>query len=193
VKKDTLLLHSCCAPCAAHVYEVLEKDFDITAYFYNPNISPYGEYSKRLCELEDYSVIRGFPLVVGLYNPREWTSTVKTHRFEGERSERCMLCFRFRLEECFRYARENSFEAVATVMSVSPHKDAEMLNEAGRSLKRRYGLGFIEADFKKNDGYRKSVEISRANGFYRQDYCGCVYSSMERKKTTSRKTSPEKF
>jgi predicted adenine nucleotide alpha hydrolase (AANH) superfamily ATPase len=184
VKKDSLLLHACCAPCAGHVYELINADFDVTVHFYNPNIAPFGEYTRRLCELEAYSAIREFPLVVGLYNPREWTSTVKVRRFDGERSERCMLCFRYRLEESFRYARDNSFDAVATVMSVSPHKDAEMLNEAGRSLKRRYGVGFLEADFKKNDGYRKSVEISRANGFYRQDYCGCVYSSMERKKTS---------
>ncbi|HSV96579.1 MAG TPA: epoxyqueuosine reductase QueH [Spirochaetota bacterium] len=189
MKKDTLLLHACCAPCAAHVIGVLGKDFNITAYFYNPNISPFKEYSKRLSELEDYSVKRGFPLVVGLYDPRKWTSAVKVHRFEGERSVRCMFCFRYRLEECFRYARDNSFDAVATVMSVSPHKDAAMLNETGRSLKRRYGIEFFEADFKKNDGYRKSVEISRTNGFYRQDYCGCVYSSMERKINSLRKTS----
>ncbi len=193
MKKDTLLLHACCAPCAAYVYEVLDEDFDVTAYFYNPNIAPFSEYTKRLCELEDYSAKRGFPLLTGLYDSREWTSAVKARRFDGERSERCMLCFSYRLEECFRYARDNSYDVVATVMSVSPHKDAAMLNEAGRNLKRRYGIGFLEEDFKKNDGYRKSVEISRLNGFYRQNYCGCVYSYMERKKNSPWKPPIKKF
>ncbi len=119
-------------------------------------------------------------------------STVKVRRFDGERSERCMLCFRYRLEESFRYARDNSFDAVATVMSVSPHKDAEMLNEAGRSLKRRYGVGFLEADFKKNDGYRKSVEISRANGFYRQD-TAVAYIRVWKEKNTQYGTPPRKI
>lgn len=182
MKKNTLLLHACCAPCAAHVFEVLTQDFRVSAYFYNPNISPYHEYERRLEELLWYSEKREFPLIVGFYDSREWTKSVKPYRFDGERSERCMHCFLHRLEQTFRYARDHSFDAVASVMSISPHKDAEMINEVGRKLKKRYGLGYIEADFKKNDGFRRSVEISREQGFYRQNYCGCVYSNQERKK-----------
>ncbi|HNU90431.1 MAG TPA: epoxyqueuosine reductase QueH [Spirochaetota bacterium] len=192
MKKDKLLLHTCCAPCAAHVYEVLDRDFNVSAYFYNPNIAPFGEYERRLGELVSYSERRKFPLFVGLYDARDWTMFVKPYRFEGERSERCMRCFLYRLDRTFRYARDNSFDAVASVMSISPHKNAEMINDAGRRLKKQYGLGFIEADFKKNDGFRQSVEISRRQGFYRQTYCGCVYSNQERKKSQNSKISQKK-
>ena len=179
-----ILLHTCCAPCFSHSYELLKDSFKVVPYYYNPNISPEREYRKRLSELESYTGDIGVKLHIGNYDIREWTGRVKPFRFLGERSERCWHCYRFRLEESFRFAEENGFEIVATVLSISPHKDASMINEIGRELELKHGIAFLEADFKKNNGFKKSVELSRERGFYRQRYCGCIYSKMERDKNS---------
>lgn len=176
----SLLIHTCCAPCISYVYELFVRDHDITVFYYNPNIAPRAEYDRRLSELERFGRIKGFPLVTGEYKAREWTMRVKKHRFLGERSLRCWECYRFRLEESFNKARELDSAAVTTSLSISPHKDAAMINSIGRELQDEYGIRFIEGDFKKNDGYRRSVELSRTYGFYRQNYCGCIYSKLER-------------
>jgi len=175
-----MLLHTCCAPCLGYVFEVVSQDFEVTAFYYNPNISPKDEYNLRLKELIDYSKKRGFPVIEGQYNHTEWLRAIKPYRLLGERSERCNVCYRFRLEETFNFAKENGFDIVATVLSISPHKIAAWINEAGNFFGEKYGVDFFEADFKKKDGYKKSVEISKANDFYRQDYCGCIYSKLER-------------
>ena len=134
------------------------------------------EYVKRHDELSGYAATADFQMISGDYDVREWISLVKPHRFKGERSERCRQCIHFRLERSFRKAVELSIPVVGTTLTVSPHKDATMINSLGRELADSYGIEFLESDFKKNDGYRKSVEISRHYGFYRQRYCGCVYS-----------------
>jgi predicted adenine nucleotide alpha hydrolase (AANH) superfamily ATPase len=176
----SLLIHACCAPCISHVYELFARSHDVSVCFYNPNIAPRAEYERRLAELERFSAQRGFPLVTGGYDARAWTLRVKRYRFLGERSERCRECIAMRLEGAFQAAAERGIRAVTTSLSVSPHKDAGMINGIGRSLSARFGATFIEGDFKKADGYRNSVALSRAFGFYRQNYCGCVYSRLER-------------
>lgn len=176
----SLLLHACCAPCVSYVYELFAGTHEVTVFFYNPNIAPRPEYDSRLAELQRFAATRGFPLVTGGHDAREWTLRVKQYRFLGERSRRCRECIRMRLEESFSKAAETGIAAVATSLSVSPHKDAAMINGIGKELEARWGVRFIEGDFKKSDGYRKSVELSRVYGFYRQNYCGCVYSKLER-------------
>jgi len=181
---NKLLLHVCCAPCHVHVNELLKDKYEIHAFFYNPNIAPRSEYEKRLGELKAYLRARTGRLVIGEYDAGAWFRAVRPYRFLGERSRRCQECIRLRLEATFRHASENGFDAVTTTLSVSPHKDAGMINDAGAELARRFGVEFIQADFKKNDGYRESVRLSRVYGFYRQNYCGCVYSRLERDKNS---------
>lgn len=172
-----ILLHTCCAPCAGYVISLLEEDYSVTAFFYNPNIHPIKEYTKRREELLRYSASKGFMVHEGDYDTRRWFDSVKEVRFLGERSERCRRCITLRLRKTFEKAKEESIETVSTTLTISPHKDAKMINEIGRTLSEEYGISFLEADFKKNDGFRKSLEISRAENFYRQRYCGCVYSA----------------
>ncbi len=167
----------------------------MTAFYYNPNISPESEYRKRLEELEAYSAGIGLKVLVGSYDIRSWTARVKEYRFMGERSPRCRECISMRLEKTFETAAEQGMGRVAATLSISPHKDANMINSIGKELEGRFGIEFFRADFKKNNGYRKSVEISRERGFYRQNYCGCIYSKMERnrdslwmRKTASRRS-----
>ena len=182
---EKLLLHACCAPCAAQVCEILESEYNVTLFFCNPNIAPKAEYGKRLLELENYAGPRGLRVIEFGNEPRRWTAYVKEFRREGERSERCRLCYRYRLERTFEYAGEHGFGKIATTLSISPHKDAAMINETGKELGSLHGVSFLEADFKKNDGFKRSVELSKKLGFYRQNYCGCAYSREERKKSSS--------
>ncbi len=181
----SLLLHACCAPCAAHVCEFFEGSYDITLYFYNPNIAPLSEYLSRRAEVERLAEITGIPCREGPFQPRDWTARVRKYRFLGEGSRRCEECFRMRLGESFRVAAESGINAVATTLTISPHKDAEMINRIGASLQEAYGVRFIGEDFKKRGGYQRSVELSRRYGFYRQNYCGCVYSKLERTRGSS--------
>jgi predicted adenine nucleotide alpha hydrolase (AANH) superfamily ATPase len=175
--KKTLLLHTCCAPCMSYVFELVRQEYEVLSFFYNPNISPRSEYDRRLGELRRFSESAPFQLLEGAYDARDWTAAVKPYRFLGEKSERCEVCIRYRLRESFIRARETGIGAVATVLSVSPHKDAAAINRAGRELSQEFSIAFIEADYKKKDGFKKTVELSRQYGFYRQDYCGCVYSA----------------
>ncbi|MBN2403059.1 MAG: epoxyqueuosine reductase QueH [Spirochaetes bacterium] len=177
-----LLLHSCCAPCFGYVYELLESQYSIIPFFYNPNIAPLTEYNKRLEELKNFCGLKKVKLSIGEYDAKSWTSVVKEHRFSGERSERCWLCYEVRLRRSFEYAAANSIDMVTTTLSISPHKDAARINILGKKLSMEFGIEFLEADFKKNDGFKKSLELSKAYGFYRQNYCGCIYSKLERDK-----------
>lgn len=180
--KRDLILHTCCAPCMGYVFEALGDYFRITSFFYNPNIAPAPEYLKRLAELKGFSRLKDFELVEGDYDLKAWTARVKPYRSLGERSQRCRECYRYRLEETFRLAARRGVGIVTTTLSVSPYKDASMINGIGKELEKQYQIEFLEADFKKQDGYRKSMELSRVYGFYRQNYCGCAYSRMEREK-----------
>lgn len=185
MRKKEILVHACCAPCFSYVYESLIELYSVVPFFYNPNILPKDEYLKRKNELKKYTESLGCGLIEGRYNVRDWVTQVKQFRFQGERSNRCWTCYRIRLEETFLYASKNGFDLVTTVLSISPHKDARMINSIGRDLSEKYNIGFYEADFKKNNGFARSVELSKESGFYRQDYCGCIYSKMERAKDSS--------
>jgi len=182
VGKRSLLLHACCAPCTIHVYQLLRKKYSLTVFYYNPNIAPLSEYRRRHNEIISLSQKNDIKLLTGDYEIRNWTSRVKKYRFLGEKSERCRECFRFRLEETFKAAARMKIEFVATTLSISPHKDSNAINRIGKELGKKFEISFYEADFKKNDGYKKSVHLSREHGFYRQNYCGCIYSKMERDK-----------
>ncbi len=178
------MLHTCCGPCLTHVYDVLSVQFTIHVFFYNPNISPQSEYKQRLFEVEQFSRIKSIPVTIGNYNQKEWFAVVKPNRFYGELSPRCHACYAFRLEETFKIAKENMFDAVCTTLTVSPYKDAEKINEIGTTLSKVYGIIYVPSDFKLNGGYQHSIELSKQYGMYRQKYCGCIYSKLERKKSS---------
>ncbi|MBN1222865.1 MAG: epoxyqueuosine reductase QueH [Candidatus Aminicenantes bacterium] len=171
-----MLVHICCAPDALYVMEVLKRDFDVSGYFYNPNIYPETEYRLRLEEARKVAGILDFDLIEGEYSSRYWMSITRRFKDEPEKGRRCDVCYALRLAGTVRKAQEIGFEAFTTVMSLSPLKKATDLNRIGRMFSKRYGIYFLEADFKKKDGFKKSVELSKKHGLYRQNYCGCLYS-----------------
>ncbi len=194
-KKPRLLLHACCAPCSSYTLEYLLKFFDITIYYYNPNIHPAEEYHRRLGELKNFlprflEKQEGARAVLqeAAYEPREFFDAVQAERdnlqSEPERGERCRRCYQLRMEKVYEYARQNGFDWFTTTLSISPHKDARKINEIGRALYENAlkdqtaaaAPKFLYSDFKKKNGYKRSLELSKEYGLYRQDYCGCVYS-----------------
>lgn len=191
--KKSTLLHSCCAPCLAYVYELLNDGYNIKVFYFNPNIYPTDEYNIRLEELKRFSEMKGFSLLIGVYNNEMWHDRIEPLKYLGEKSERCWECYSIRLEETFRKAMDLKVDNVATTLSISPLKDAVMINEIGKELERKYGIEFITADFKKKDGYKRSVELSNEYGFYRQNYCGCSYSKLEREKDPSWQKEKEEY
>jgi predicted adenine nucleotide alpha hydrolase (AANH) superfamily ATPase len=185
--EKTILLHSCCGPCSTAVAERLAADFGITLFFYNPNITDRDEYERRLEAqrrfLEKYNMLpdtnRKIDLAVGAYEPEEFFARVRGLETEPEGGARCTVCFEMRLERTAEYAALHGFERFTTTLSVSPHKDFELIRDIGMRLAMKFGLAFHPEDFKKNDGYRRSAELSRAYGLYRQNYCGCEFSRRE--------------
>ena len=182
--KPKLLLHSCCAPCSSAILEFLQNYFDITVYFYNPNITFEEEYYKRLNEQREYHEKRGYSIKVieGKYDPKEdFFKQVKGLEDRKEGGERCFKCYTLRMEATAQKAKELGFDYFSTVLSISPLKNAQWINEIGEKLYEKYGIKFLNGDFKKKNRYLRSTEISREYELYRQDYCGCVFSKMERK------------
>jgi predicted adenine nucleotide alpha hydrolase (AANH) superfamily ATPase len=178
--KPRLLLHACCAPCSSAVVERLVGSYDVTIYFYNPNIHPHAEYVKRRDELERWcKEVAGVKYVVAAYDAKNWMENIKGLEQEPERGRRCNRCFRLRLERAAEYARARGYAVFTTVLSISPHKRHTHINRLGMALGRRYGVEFYAANFKKQNGYKRSVELSREFGFYRQNYCGCVFSAAQ--------------
>lgn len=179
-----LLLHCCCAPCSSYVLEYLSEFFDITCFFYNPNISPQAEFDKRAMELE--RLISAQPhkypvsLVVKKYNSEEFFAAVKGLEKIKEGGERCFKCYRLRLEAAAKYAKEYNFDYFCSTLSISPLKNAQKLNEIGEELSEMYKIPHLPNDFKKKGGYKRSVELSAEYDLYRQNYCGCVFSKQER-------------
>lgn len=175
-----LLLHVCCGPCSTTVLERLFHNYDITVFFFNPNIGPAEEYelrrdeSKRFIEQAygpDVKFIEGNP------DPGLFYHIARGLEKEPEGGRRCQACFRLRLEETARYAQENQFDLFCTTLTVSPHKDAMLINRIGEEAAEKMGsVSYLPSDFKKQNGFRRSVEISKENGLYRQKYCGCVFS-----------------
>lgn len=180
-----LLLHACCAPCSSYVISYLANYFDITILYYNPNIDTEKEYNYRLSELERF--IKEYPTkypvkVVSLgYLKEEYDSIVKGLENEPERGKRCLLCYKLRLEKSFIYAKENNFDYITTTLTLSPHKNSKVINEIGKDLESIYNFKYLYSDFKKRDGYKKSIILSHEYNLYRQDYCGCQYSKKNMK------------
>ena len=181
-----LFLHACCAPCSSYVLETLSRYFSIRLFFYNPNIMPEKEYEYRLSEVR--RLVSELPLhnpvevINGEYEPERFLSLAKGLEDEPERGERCRKCIAHRLEETVKAAAEAGADFVTTTLSISPHKDAPFINEAGAELASKYGAVWLYSDFKKKGGYFCSIELSKEYGLYRQDFCGCVYSKVQRER-----------
>lgn len=175
-----LLLHCCCAPCSSAVLERLANDFEITVYYYNPNISLESEYYKRIEELKrfikEFKTKNPVHFISGDYNPSLFFDLTKGLEKEPEGGKRCYVCYEMRLIETARLAKENNFDYFTTTLSISPHKNALWLNEIGENLSKQFEIGYLYADFKKREGYKRSIALSNEYNLYRQDYCGCSYS-----------------
>ncbi len=173
-----LLLHSCCGPCSSYVLEYLSEYFDITLFFYNPNIHPKEEYQKRLITqkklLEKAVYKHGVTFLEGEYDPERFFETVKGLENEKEGGKRCQKCFELRLKEAAKEASNGNFDFFATTLTVSPHKDALIINRIGSEFE-----NYLPSDFKKREGYKRSIILSKQYDLYRQDYCGCVFSKWE--------------
>ena len=183
----TLFLHSCCAPCSSYVLEYLCGRFRITVFYYNPNISESAEYVRRVEEqkrlIEAYNREgRGYPISVieGDYDPRVFFQAAQGLENCPEGGERCIRCFDLRLRETAHRAREGGYDYFGTTLTISPLKNAEKLNQIGLTLSEEYGISWLPSDFKKRNGYKRSVELSKEYGLYRQDYCGCAFSKAQR-------------
>ena len=179
----TLLLHACCAPCSSSVLERLSDIFKITILFYNPNITDEKEYKKRLAEIKkfikEFKTKNEVSLIEGRYLPSEYFNISKGLEEEKERGKRCYLCYKLRLEEAAKVAKEKNFDFFTTTLSLSPHKNAKWINEIGQDLEKEYNTTFLYSDFKKKEGYKRSKELSKKYNLYRQDYCGCIYSKRD--------------
>ena len=190
-KVPTLLLHSCCAPCSSYCLEYLANYFKITIFYYNPNISLEEEYKKRVEEqkrlIASLSVKYPVDFMEGRYDTERFYEISKGLEQEPEGGARCFLCYRLRLEEAVKAAKEGKFDYVTTTLSISPHKNAAKLNEIGEELGELYQVQYLPSDFKKKNGYKRSIELSKEYGLYRQDYCGCIYSRQEAEKIRKKK------
>ncbi len=178
-----LLLHSCCAPCSSYVLEYLSKYFEITILYYNPNISPYDEYKKRLEEqirlINEMKTKHKISLLECNYDNDIYENMIKGLEEEPERGTRCLKCYNLRLEYTAKLAKEKSYDYFGTTLSVSPYKSSTILNEIGEELSNKYSIPYLYSDFKKKDGYKRSIELSKIYNLYRQDYCGCKYSKRK--------------
>ena len=180
--KPKLLLHTCCAPCSSMVIETLKEVFDITIYFYNPNITESDEYFLRFEEMKKYILDIGedIKVIEGRYNPREdFFEKVKGFETCREGGERCRLCYKLRMSETAKFAKENGFDYFTTALSISPLKNSTWINEIGVELSDIYSIDFLFGDFKKKGRYQESIKISREHNLYRQDYCGYIFSKVE--------------
>jgi predicted adenine nucleotide alpha hydrolase (AANH) superfamily ATPase len=175
----------CCAPDALYVFGVLKPDHEVTGFFSNSNIPPRAEYDLRLDEARKIALAAGVGLIEDDYDPEGWTALTLKFKDEPEKGRRCDVCYAVRLARTAARASRGGFDAFTTVMSLSPWKKAAVLNRMGRQFAARHRIAFLEADFKKKDGFKKSVDLSRARGLYRQDYCGCVYSRDAARKRAS--------
>ncbi len=179
----TLLLHACCAPCSSAVLERLGNIFKITILYYNPNITDEIEYQKRLNEIHQF--INKFKtkyeinIIDGRYEPKEFFSIAEGLEEEKERGKRCYKCYKLRLEETAKIAKEKKFDYFTTTLSLSPYKNSNWINEIGEELKEKYNVNYLYSDFKKNNGYKRSIELSKIYNLYRQNYCGCIYSKRD--------------
>ncbi len=182
--RPKLLLHACCGPCSSYVLEYLAKYFDITIYYYNPNIDTFDEFKKRINELnrliETMPLANPVKLIEGKYNNEDFEKMVTGYENDDEGGPRCFKCYRMRLTETIKEAKKDNYDYFCTTLSISPYKNAEKLNEIGLELEKEYGIKYLVSDFKKKNGYKRSIELSSIYKLYRQDYCGCKYSKLQR-------------
>ncbi len=183
-KVPTLLLHSCCAPCSSYCLEYLSNYFNITIYYYNPNISPYEEFKKRALEqiklIEKMDAKYPVKYIIAEYNNDDFENIVNGMQNEKEGGKRCSKCYELRLKNTCMYAKKNKFDYFTTTLSISPYKNSDKINEIGSNLEKEFNINYLYADFKKKNGYKRSIELSKIYNLYRQDYCGCVYSKRSR-------------
>lgn len=174
--KPTIVLHSCCATCAAYVLEKLSEEFNPIIFYYNPNIHPKEEYFIRKSELLAYAQKKAIPFFEEEYDPQEWFTTTKGLENEPEKGTRCNRCFELRLAKTASFAVQNKIEVFTTTLTISPHKVSKNIIEIGKKIATKFNIFFWAEDFKKKDGFKKTMEIAKRENFYRQNYCGCVYS-----------------
>ncbi len=174
--KKTILLHSCCGPCSSSVIERLKEYFDITVIYYNPNIEPLEEYLKRKDEQIRLLKELNIKYLDIDYLNEEYHDAIKGYEKEPENGARCPICYNLRMERTASLAKEKGYDYFGTTLTVSPHKPSKIINEIGLNLQEKYQIPFLVADFKKEDGYKRSIELSKKYNLYRQDYCGCAYS-----------------
>lgn len=177
-KNPKLLLHCCCGPCSTYVFEYLIKHFKITAFYYNPNTYPEEEYNFRFKQLEKFSNLSGynFEIIKSNYRDSEFYNEINGLENEPEGKKRCEKCINLRLKETAKLAKKLNFDYFTTTLSVSPHKNADFINKCGNYLEEKYKVNYLFADFKKKDGYKRSIELSNKYELYRQNYCGCKFS-----------------
>ena len=179
-ERPRLLLQSCCGPCSSYVLEALTPFFRVTVLYYNPNIQPQEEYDLRLENQRKIIAVLPTPSAVDIlecsYDGEKYDAAVRGLESEPEGGARCTVCFHLRLEETAKRASELGYDWFCTTLTVSPHKDAERLNQIGMALGEKYGVPFLPSDFKKREGYKRSIQLSKEYDLYRQDYCGCLYS-----------------
>ncbi len=183
-KVPKLLLHSCCAPCSSYVLEYLSDYFEITVFYYNPNIFPESEYTKRILEqqmlIQDMKLKHPVSFLAGSYDRERFYEIARGLEHLKEGGERCFKCYEIRLVEAAKIAKEIEYDYFTTTLSISPMKNAEKLNEIGMKIAKQYGVEYLQSDFKKKNGYKRSIELSKEYGLYRQDYCGCEFSFRDR-------------
>jgi predicted adenine nucleotide alpha hydrolase (AANH) superfamily ATPase len=176
MKKPRILVHICCAPDALFVMDLLKKDYEVFGFFYNPNIHPKEEYELRLKETKKVAAVLDVEIIEGPYDDSRWHKMTAKFKNEPEKGRRCDVCYALRLAMTAERGAELGFDKFATVMSLSPWKKADVLNRVGNMFGRRFHIAYLEANFKKKDGFKKSVELSDRHDLYRQDYCGCLFS-----------------
>ena len=182
-KPKRILLHSCCAPCSSHVITFLTKYFDITILYYNPNIAPIEEYNKRKAEqirlINEIETLNKIDIIDCDYDNNIYEEKIRGYEECPERGARCTICFNLRLEKTAQIAKENNYDYFCSTLTVSPYKNAPLINQIGEALSKKYDIKWLYSDFKKAEGYKKSIELSKKYGLYRQDYCGCIYSQRK--------------
>ncbi len=190
-----LLLHSCCAPCSSYVLETLSAYFEMLLLYYNPNIMPEAEYQHRLAEqkrlVEAMPLQHPVTLLEGDYTPAAYAAAIRGVEHTPEGGLRCQRCIAFRLEEAADYADRLDCDYFATTLTISPHKDASFINAYGMALAQRHHAAFLPSDFKKRGGYQRSLQLSKAYGLYRQDFCGCAISAREAEARRCKKENPQ--
>lgn len=182
ITKPKLLLHICCIGCGAYIIQELKKNFRITLYFFNPNIFPGEEYKKRLNESKKIADKLKTKLIIGDYDHKNWLKLIQGCENEPERGRRCLICYKTRLEAAAKLAQKLNFDFFSTTLTISPHKDAEAISRISNEISKEYKIKYLDKDFKKHDGFKKSCAYSKELGLYRQEYCGCEFSIGPKRK-----------